>query len=153
MLWNKFFSSSKFVNQKLNGSLHTRKVEKVCFSFGTEIFQLKDFVIWRLRGKLECGSAQLYLFALFLPHHKRLKLSTHFLRMKRKQILVREECECTNVLHAVVNVVATKLARCFLQFFTVDFEFFWYSNLHIWRENKLTIFLRYTPKPPWVKIM
>ena len=58
-----------FVTKNLREAF-IKKVEKVCFSFGTEIFQPKDFVIWRLIGKLKCCFAQLYLFQLFMEHHR-----------------------------------------------------------------------------------
>ena len=47
-----------FYNKTLREAF-IKKTWKFCFSFGTVIFQPKDFVIWR--RKLKCGFVQLYL--------------------------------------------------------------------------------------------
>ena len=67
---NENFFDHKFVDQKvlitlqfLNQHFLTKNVsDPIFFSFRTEIFVPKDFVVLRPRGKLECGFAQLYLF-------------------------------------------------------------------------------------------
>ena len=65
--YQQFFDYKIFRTQKcLDPIFHDQKFsDPILSSFKTEIFLMKDFVVWRLRGKRECGFAQLYLFYYF----------------------------------------------------------------------------------------